>query len=196
MLLLSGRGKNTFISDLKYNLQKSQSLYVITAYASLNGLIELLPEMCKCRSVRVIVGDMSNASCQEVYRILYKNRDDVKYQNKYEAIQTLRKLIKDKRLEFCFYSGTDVKVIHSKGYLLQMGNRYIAYVGSANLSYPGFYMNKEWMVKLEDYFNVNAVYLDFMNEWNMLTNTRGNVKSLVSWESKNKQGIFSKLFRQ
>ena len=66
MLLTSGRGQNTFIEDLRNNLVNAKIVYIITAYITVGGIVDILPQIQNCQEVCIIVGDMSNKYCMEL----------------------------------------------------------------------------------------------------------------------------------
>lgn len=215
MYLTSGRGKNSFITDLKRNMGFCRTLYISTAYISISGLLDLEELFSSIDKIYILVGDYTLKSCQQVYCILYQNE---LVEDRYkQAVNRLKKYIQQKRLNISFYTGSpETKIIHSKIYLLELKNRkYIGYIGSANLTYPGFYKNKESMVRFEDYETINGVYLDFLKEWGIINHKRIQVTPLIkeNFNSSNipktisrsetftelkttnkKRGIFAKIF--
>lgn len=165
MFLTSGHNKNTFLKDLKKNLEKCRIFYVSSAYVSLNGILEIEPELRNVEKVFMIVGDMSMQACQDFYYALFTD-NPINHRNE-QGILNLREMVKDKRLNIIFYEDeSEAKIIHSKVYLIERyDGSYIGYVGSANLTYPGFYTNKETMVSFKDYTTINGCYVDFLSEW-------------------------------
>lgn len=182
MLLMSGRGTESFITDLKNNLPYANIIYIITAYISIGGLLDILPQIQNCQEMCVLVGDMSNKYCLELQAILNRLQDGPK--RSIQEVEILRQMYSSGRLKILFAKDDKLKIIHSKGYLLAMRDgRFVCYVGSANLTKPGFYTNKEWMVKCSDYETVNAVYMDFLKEWSILADTNIVINPLPNWEN-------------
>lgn len=165
MFLTSGHNKNTFLNDLKKNLKDSSVAYISTAYVSLSGIKEITDELYKLDKVFMIVGDMTMGVCQEFYYALYRD-EPITFKEK-SVVLRLREMVKNKRLNIIFYEDeSEAKIIHSKVYLLaKRDGSYKGYVGSANLTYPGFYTNKETVVSFTDYTTVNGCYRDFLGEW-------------------------------
>ena len=88
-------------------------------------------------------------------------------------------MVQQKRLKILFARDDKAKIIHSKGYLLELWNGgFVTYIGSANLTHPAFFQNKEWMLKSTDVDTANHVYREFLNEWQVLSNQYMNVQDL------------------
>lgn len=177
MLLTSGRGQNTFINDLKYNLNNAKIVYIITAYITVGGLAEILPNIRNCQEICIIVGDMSNKYCMELQMQLMGVAPPAKkYVN---AVPELQEMVRNKRLKILFARDDKTKIIHAKGYLLELWNGgFVSYVGSANLTHPAFYTNREWMMKSTDVDTANSMYKEFLKEWSVLSNEYVNVQDL------------------
>ena len=95
-------------------------------------------------------------------------------------IPVLQQMVQNKRLKILFARDDKAKIIHSKGYLLELwSGGFVTYIGSANLTYPAFYQNKEWMLKSTDVDTANHVYKEFLNEWQVLSNQYMDVQSLT-----------------
>ena len=177
MLLTSGRGQNTFIEDLRNNLVNAKIVYIITAYITVGGIVDILPQIQNCQEVCIIVGDMSNKYCMELQMQLMSAAPPAKkYVNE---IPLLQQMVQQKRLKILFARDDKAKIIHSKGYLLELWNGgFVTYIGSANLTHPAFFQNKEWMLKSTDIDTANHVYREFLNEWQVLSNQYMNVQDL------------------
>lgn len=177
MLLTSGRGQNTFIADLRSNLMNAKIVYIITAYITVGGLADILPQIQNCQEVCIIVGDMSNKYCMELQMQLMGAAPPAKkYTNE---IPILQQMVQQKRLKILFARDDKAKIIHSKGYLLELwSGGFVTYIGSANLTHPAFFQNKEWMLKSTDVDTANHVYREFLNEWQVLSNQYMNVQDL------------------
>ena len=188
MLLTSGRGKNTFIADLKNNLINSKIVYIITAYITVGGIVDILPQIQNCQEVCIIVGDMSNKYCMELQMQLMGAAPPAK---KYiNDIPVLQQMVQSKRLKILFARDDKAKIIHSKGYLLELwSGGFVTYIGSANLTYPAFYQNKEWMLKSTDVDTANHVYREFLNEWQVLSNKYMDVQDLTKNQMQNMKNI-------
>lgn len=177
MLLTSGRGQNTFIEDLRNNLVNAKIVYIITAYITVGGLVDILPQIQNCQEVCIIVGDMSNKYCMELQMQLMGAAPPAK--KHINEIPILQQMVQSKRLKILFARDDKAKIIHSKGYLLELwSGGFVTYVGSANLTHPGFFQNKEWMLKSTDVDTANHVYREFLNEWQVLSNQYMNVQDL------------------
>ncbi len=178
MLLTSGRGQNTFIEDLRNNLVNSKIVYIITAYITVGGLVDILPQIQNCQEVCIIVGDMSNKYCMELQmQLMGAAPPTKKYANE---IPILQQMVQNKRLKILFARDDKAKIIHSKGYLLELWNGgFVTYIGSANLTHPAFFQNKEWMLKSTDMDTANQVYREFLNEWQVISNQYMNVQDLT-----------------
>ena len=177
MLLTSGRGQNTFIEDLRNNLINAKIVYIITAYITVGGIVDILPQIQNCQEVCIIVGDMSNKYCMELQMQLMGAAPPAKkYVNE---IPILQQMVQQKRLKILFARDDKAKIIHSKGYLLELwSGGFVTYIGSANLTHPAFFQNKEWMLKSTDVDTANHVYREFLNEWQVLSNQYMNVQDL------------------
>ena len=177
MLLTSGRGQNTFINDLKYNLNNAKIVYIITAYITIGGLADILQNIQNCQEVCIIVGDMSNKYCMELQMQLMGVAPPAKkYVN---DLPILQNMVQNKKLKILFARDNKTKIIHAKGYLLELWNGgFVSYVGSANLTHPAFYDNREWMMKSTDVSTANSMYKEFLKEWSVLSNEYVNVQDL------------------
>ena len=56
---------------------------------------------------------------------------------------------------------------------------FVTYIGSANLTHPAFFQNKEWMLKSTDIDTANHVYREFLNEWQVLSKQYMDVQDLT-----------------
>ena len=187
MLLTSGRGQNTFIEDLRNNLVNAKIVYIITAYITVGGIVDILPQIQNCQEVCIIVGDMSNKYCMELQmQLMGASPPAKKYVNE---IPILQQMVQQKRLKILFARDDKAKIIHSKGYLLELwSGGFVTYIGSANLTHPAFFQNKEWMLKSTDVDTANHVYREFLNEWQVLSNQYMNVQDLTQNQVQNNYG--------
>lgn len=188
MLLTSGRGQNTFINDLKYNLNNAKIVYIITAYITVGGLADILPNIRNCQEVCIIVGDMSNKYCMELQMQLMGAAPPAK--KHMNEVPILQEMVRNQKLKILFARDDKTKIIHAKGYLLELWDgSFVSYVGSANLTYPAFYNNREWMMKSTDVATANSMYQEFLKEWSVLSNQYVDVQNLTQNQMQNIQNM-------